>query len=84
MNLKDSLNLYEMTGDLLPESRMKSVLAGEEGDIKECGCACYYSNTGGSIIDVNGAYNFKYGLWSPHPIYWYRNEDMREPSVFIY
>ncbi len=82
MNLKDSLNLYEMNGDLLPESRMKSVLAG----YRLCGCACYFSETGGSGIDANGEANYHGGddgLWSPYPIKWYRDEDMAIPTVFI-
>jgi len=66
MNLKDSLNLYEMTGDLLPESRMKTVLASAN---TLCGCGCLYSGQpGGSSTEANCAKNAENGLRSPGPI----------------
>jgi len=60
---------------------MKSVLAG----LRQCGCACHFSQTGGSIIDVNGDANYKggpNGLWSPYPIKWYFDEEMDDPNAF--
>jgi len=31
----------------------------------ECGCACYYADTGGSSVDDNCDKNHEKGLWSP-------------------
>jgi len=57
--------MYEMTDDLLPETRIKSVLAG--GGL--CGCGCLYSGQpGGSSTEANCAKNAENGLRSPGPI----------------
>jgi len=84
MSIKESFNLYDLDEDMMSESKMQRVLAGQ----RVCGCACYYANTpGGSSIEANCDKNYlggDNGLCSPYPIVCFKDDRMDDRSVFIY
>lgn len=81
MSLKEKFNLYDLNDQKLSNSKMRSILAG----YRICGCACYFADSGGSIIEDNCDANYESGddgLWSPYPIRCFRDEFMSDRSVF--